>query len=61
MRLPIVKVNVSVTLAPAKSVAITFRSNVPVSPAPGVPENSRVVGLKLNQVGRAEPSARVAT
>lgn len=42
------------------SLAVTTTDNVPVSPAPGVPEKVRVVPLKLSQAGRLPPPSSLA-
>ena len=52
---------VSETDAADPSVAVTFAESVPTSPFSGVPENVRVVASNDSQLGRADPSARVAT
>nr|WP_264035394.1 hypothetical protein [Mycolicibacterium aurum] len=47
------RANVSVTLAPDGSVAVTVTETVPTSMLVGVPVKVRVVGLKVSQLGRA--------
>ena len=42
------------------SLAVTLMLRVPISPLAGVPEKVPVAGLKLSQLGSAEPSACVA-
>jgi len=44
---------------PALSVAVTLTLTAPRSALSGVPEKDRVAALKTNQLGNAEPSARV--
>ena len=52
--------NVSNTVALLASVAMTLTLIEPTSPLTGVPLKTRVVVLKLNQLGNALPSANVA-
>ena len=54
------RVKISLTLAPALSVAITLTSNLPTFPVLGVPLKVRVVELKFSQSGNLLPSAKVA-
>ena len=55
-----VKLKVVLTDALLLSVAVTRMLRLPTSLLAGVPEKVRVDGLKLSQVGSAEPSASVA-
>ena len=50
------KEKVSLTLRPARSVAVTCTCRVVTSPSAGVPEKVRVALSKLNQEGRGAPS-----
>ena len=45
------------TLAPTRSVAVTFRVKLPTSPLSGVPLKLRVPASKLSHAGKAVPSA----
>jgi len=53
-------VNVSVAIAPVLSVAATLTFRFPTLSLVGVPEKVRVVGLKVNQLGKALPFSNVA-
>src|SRR4028119_1828553 len=50
--LAIAKLKVLLTVAPAVSVAVTLMPRLPTFSLSGVPLKVRVVGLKLNQLGR---------
>ena len=54
------KVNTSDMAALDVSVAVTITSILPMSALAGVPLKVRVPALNVNQVGSAEPSAKVA-
>ena len=58
--LVIVRLKVSKAVALSASVAVTLTAIIPTSLFSGVPENVRVSSLKVNHVGNALPSARVA-
>jgi hypothetical protein len=45
------------TLRPPESVAVTVSASMPTSAFPGVPLNVRVLGSKVNQVGKLPPPA----
>ena len=47
--------NVSVTVPPLPSLAVTLMLMVPTSPLAGLPLKVRVAALKLNQAGKAPP------
>ena len=50
---------ISLTFAPALSVAVTLTFKLPTLSLVGVPLKVRVVGLKLNQLGKALPFSKV--
>ena len=60
LTLATLRVNTSDTGALEVSVAVTRTSMLPMLALAGVPLKVRVPALKLNQVGSAEPSAKVA-
>ena len=60
LTLSTVMAKVSLTVAPALSVAVTLTFKLPTSPLSGVPLKVRVLGLKLNQVGNGLPSDSIA-
>ena len=53
-------VKISLTVAPAVSVAIALIFRFPTLSLVGVPLKVRVVGLKVNQLGKALPFSNVA-
>ena len=55
-----VSTKVSLSLAPAGSVAVTRRERLAASTSAGVPEKVRVAGLNVSQAGSGVPSALVA-
>ena len=57
---PITKSNVSETLAPFPSSAVTLMLTVPMSELAGVPENVRLAASKDSQAGSDPPAASSA-
>ena len=53
-------VKISLTVAPALSVAVTLTFKFPTLSLVGVPLKVRVVELKVNQLGKALPFSNVA-